>query len=168
MRRVGASADLVDGKIGGAELMHRGNDRRACFIAGLAAGSYVGRKSDGMVADVGRVVAGGAGAGDGCRIAERRIVIKAADAGDDERLRVEDLFAGGDLTLHLLAGFAGRGQLPWEVRVRGDVFPCGVEREDVLVEVDADGIAGERVVDAGRVFLRDEVDGATGGGASGE
>ena len=98
----------------------------------------------------------------------RGIVVEAANAGDDERLGVEDLFAGGDLALHLIAGFAGGGRLPGEARVSGDVLPGGVEREGVLVEVDAEGVAAERVVGAGRVFLAGECERAARGGAGGE
>src|SRR5580698_8205615 len=149
MRRVGAAADLIDGKIGSAELLERGDDHWICFIARLAAGADVERKSDGVIADVGRVVTGGAGPGDGSWTTDGCVVVESANARDDDGLCVENLFAGGDLAPHLIAGLPGSERHPGEVRGRGDVLPGSVEREGVFVEVDADGCAAERVVDAG-------------------
>ena len=70
MERVGAAADFVDGKVGRAELLKRGDDGGVCFVTGLAADADIERKRDGVVADVGRVVAGGAGSRDGGRAAD--------------------------------------------------------------------------------------------------
>ena len=63
------------------------------------AGADVERQREGMVADIRRVVAGGAGSIDLRRIAERRVVVQSANAGDMQRRGVEEHFACGDLGL---------------------------------------------------------------------
>src|SRR5262249_44481850 len=84
---VGCFAGLARGLV--AEGIQR-HVRRADAVVGQA---DVDRQGDGVVADVGRVMAGGAGAADR---AHAEVVVQAADAGDVNADVVEQLGPAGD------------------------------------------------------------------------
>jgi hypothetical protein len=140
-----AVPDLVNWQVGCGQLLQGRGDGWAGFVGSLAAGGDVQGQGYGVVAYVGGVVAGGAGSRDGGWAAKGCVIVQAANASDDGRLRVEELFTCG----YLLPCFF----LFFVFAVAGVLLPCGVKREGAGVELCPGGVASKGIVFTGIVAL---------------
>lgn len=147
--RIGAAVDLVDRQVGKVELRDGAGDERIGFVGGVVARADIERERKRVIADVGRVVAGGAVANerrDGGG-AEGGVVVQAADAGDGERAGVEESFADGNSFAHGVVPI-GEGEKGWT-----RTGPRVEEREGGGIEGLPVGILAEGIVGAGMVLL---------------
>ena len=126
LERIGAAGDFVDRNVWPTERRKAVGDERIVFIGRVVAGADIEGERKRVVADIGRVVAGGAsslkrrdGYGGAERCGERGVIGEAADIRDGKRARIEERLSGGDFAAQRVGEFSQAAKSVKAVELKG-------------------------------------------------